>query len=105
MASNRSAFSNGSLAAISVSSATGALLLAEAARGASVSAWAPRCVPSCREQLACEGLLRNELKLGLMDVRWIVVMLFAALHALSHISALEWPTAGMFASGKYCFLT
>ena len=51
MASNESASANSSLAAVSVSSATGALLLAEAARGASVSAWAPPCAPQCRASL------------------------------------------------------
>lgn len=56
MASSDSASANSSLAAVSVSSATGALLLAEAARGASVSAWAPPCVPPRIEQLTCEVL-------------------------------------------------
>ncbi|KAK9818848.1 hypothetical protein WJX81_006352 [Elliptochloris bilobata] len=42
MATNGSGPANSSLVAVSVSSATGALLLTEAARGASVSAWAPQ---------------------------------------------------------------
>ena len=45
MASNESASAHTSLVAVSVTSATGVLLLAEAARGAGVSAWAPPCAP------------------------------------------------------------
>lgn len=62
MASNESASANSSLAAVSVSSATGALLLAEAARGASVSAWAPPCAPLCCGQLKSTGVRSRRLQ-------------------------------------------
>jgi hypothetical protein len=45
MATNDSAHVADNLAAVSVSRASGAVLLAEAQRGAGVSAWAPSCVP------------------------------------------------------------
>jgi hypothetical protein len=45
MATNDSKRVVDNLAAVSVSRASGAVLLAEAARGAGVSAWAPSCAP------------------------------------------------------------
>lgn len=67
MASNESASANTSLAAVSVSSATGALLLAEAARGASVSAWAPSCAPLCRKRSHLRKKLRDVCILRVCD--------------------------------------